>query len=505
MGLKVSRCLPAAVLLLVFIAAQLPMQAQSVPCSAITRNPLVLEALLDSHSIDGDYDLQDDTINATQLEHLQFSPIIIQPGDALYMEYKGKDFTIDADFAGGERTAFDSSPKGNYEQWRKGVLPLDMFRDALNQRVVRLRATAKNPKQVLFRNIKIIRAGKPVFEFAKLVSYGKPQVRTAAARQLPCVGFDDAPGNRTSTAVSYSPLNPRPARNFSGGLQPMLPLFPMMMQSTTTSTGANHYKFTGKELDDETGLYNYGARYYSAALGRFLTPDWSRKPVPVPYANLPDPQTLNLYAYVRNNPVSLPDLDGHAVQLSDNEAERKRQLAAFQKGVGTAAGKYLYDNAGKDGHHYLGILKGGTDGKGPDFGKINGATGKLNGIIQDERVETVQFVHPSFVTPNGEVIGRQPEESPAATTYGQNNSSATIYVTSGEFGNMPQGMLTKGTAEPTLADILSHEMGHIDSHWFHGGQNSLFDSVQTENEERKINHEPSRTYHSVKGDVDNPN
>src|SRR6266481_2826005 len=251
MGLKVSRCFPSAVLLLIFFAAQLSMQAQSVPCFAITRNPLVLEALLDSHSKDSDSDLQDETIDATQLEHLQFSAIVIQPGDALYMEYRGKDFTIDADFASGERTAFDSSPKGNYEQWRKGVLPLDMFRGALNQRLVWLRATAKNPNQVLFRKIKIIRAGRPVFEFASLASYGKPQVKTAVQRQLPCVGFDDAPANGSSTAVSYSPLNPGPVRNFSGfGLaQPILPPFPMMTQSTTTSTDPNHYKFSGKELD----------------------------------------------------------------------------------------------------------------------------------------------------------------------------------------------------------------------------------------------------------------
>ena len=280
--------------------------AQSVPCYAITRNPLVLEALLDSHSQDTDSDLEDDTINAAQLEHLQFTPIVIQPGDALYLEYRGRDFTVDANFASDERTAFDSSPKGSYEQWRKGILPLDMFREALSQRLVRLRATAKSPNQVLFRNIKIIRAGKPIFEFASLESYGKPQVKRAVERQLPCVGFDDVPANGSSTAVSYSLLNPGPVRNFSSGLgaQPLLPPFPMMMQSTTASADPNHFKFTGKELDDETGLYNYGARYYSPGLGRFVTPDWSAKPVPIPYANLKDPQTLNLYPYVRNNPVS---------------------------------------------------------------------------------------------------------------------------------------------------------------------------------------------------------
>jgi RHS repeat-associated protein len=311
MGLKVSRCLPLFVLSGLF-ATQLPVAAQSIPCSAITRNPLVLEALLDSHSEDDEDAGPGDTINAAQLEHLQFSPILIQPGDALYVEYRGRDFTVDADFASGERTAFDSSPKGSYEEWRKGILPLDMFREALSQRLIRLRASAKSPTQVLFRNIKIIRAGKPVFEFSSLASYGKPRIRRAIEHQLPCVGYDDVPANGNSRVVNYSFPNPVPLPNFSGGLaQPMLPPFPMMMQSTSGGTDTNHYKFTGKELDDETGLYNYGARYYSPALGRYMTPDWSTRPVPIPYADFSNPQTLNLYNYGRNNPTTNADVDGH--------------------------------------------------------------------------------------------------------------------------------------------------------------------------------------------------
>jgi hypothetical protein len=42
-----------------------------------------------------------------------------------------------------------------------------------------------------------------------------------------------------------------------------------------------------------------------------MTPDWSEKPQPVPYADFNDPQTLNLYGYVRNNPLSKMDPDGH--------------------------------------------------------------------------------------------------------------------------------------------------------------------------------------------------
>ena len=62
----------------------------------------------------------------------------------------------------------------------------------------------------------------------------------------------------------------------------------------------------------ETGLDYFGARYFSAAQGRFTSPDWSAKPQPVQYADLTDPQTLNLYAYVRNNPLGRADLDGHS-------------------------------------------------------------------------------------------------------------------------------------------------------------------------------------------------
>jgi hypothetical protein len=43
-------------------------------------------------------------------------------------------------------------------------------------------------------------------------------------------------------------------------------------------------------------------------MARFYSPDWSATPTAVPYADLTDPQTLNLYSYVRNNPLGLPDI-----------------------------------------------------------------------------------------------------------------------------------------------------------------------------------------------------
>jgi RHS repeat-associated protein len=71
------------------------------------------------------------------------------------------------------------------------------------------------------------------------------------------------------------------------------------------------YKFTGKERDTESGLDNFGARYDASSLGRFMTPDWAARPTTIPYAVFGDPQSLNLYSYVRNDPVSRADGDGH--------------------------------------------------------------------------------------------------------------------------------------------------------------------------------------------------
>ncbi len=86
------------------------------------------------------------------------------------------------------------------------------------------------------------------------------------------------------------------------------------VQSTAGAGDPNHYKFTGKERDSESGLDMFGARYYGSSLGRFMTPDWAEKPTAVPYAMFGNPQSLNLYSYVNNNPTTTRDPDGHCLE-----------------------------------------------------------------------------------------------------------------------------------------------------------------------------------------------
>ncbi|MFZ0413306.1 MAG: RHS repeat-associated core domain-containing protein [Candidatus Acidiferrales bacterium] len=87
--------------------------------------------------------------------------------------------------------------------------------------------------------------------------------------------------------------------------------YPFGGERDITNTCTQNYKFEGKERDTETGNDDFGARYYTSRLGRWLSADWSAVPAPVPYANLTNPQTLNLYAMVSDNPETFADLDGH--------------------------------------------------------------------------------------------------------------------------------------------------------------------------------------------------
>jgi RHS repeat-associated protein len=97
-----------------------------------------------------------------------------------------------------------------------------------------------------------------------------------------------------------------------GNIKEQSDFYPFGGERIVTDLGLdNRYKFTGKERDPETGCDYFGARYYCNPTGRFITPDWAAKPIAVPYANFGNPQSLNLYSYVQNNPTTEGDADGH--------------------------------------------------------------------------------------------------------------------------------------------------------------------------------------------------
>jgi RHS repeat-associated protein len=80
---------------------------------------------------------------------------------------------------------------------------------------------------------------------------------------------------------------------------------------------------TGKERDSESGLDNFDFRYYASTMGRFMKPDdpfnWNES----------NPQSLNLYGYVGNNPLNRVDPDGHDCIYIDNDSGK---MTGFSRG-----------------------------------------------------------------------------------------------------------------------------------------------------------------------------
>ena len=108
------------------------------------------------------------------------------------------------------------------------------------------------------------------------------------------------------------------------------------------------YTFTGQEDDDDLGLYNYNARLYDPALGRFISPD---RLVPYP-GNL---QAFNRYAYCLNNPLIYTDPSGEFFIFDDII-----EMIILSVIVGSTMGAYRAKRSGEN--VYKGAMIGGIRG-----------------------------------------------------------------------------------------------------------------------------------------------
>ena len=138
--------------------------------------------------------------------------------------------------------------------------------------------------------------------------------------------------------------------------------------SFMTAFSACASRYTGKERDTESGNDYFGARYYASSMGRWLSPD----PLYLELHRLTDPQQLNLYSYVRNNPLSLTDPDGHDIAVKC--ADKANCTTATDQVNGRKDGQFKVE-IGKDGKwHPVGNV---------DASKLSGAEKAFYGALTD--------------------------------------------------------------------------------------------------------------------------
>jgi RHS repeat-associated protein len=169
-------------------------------------------------------------------------------------------------------------------------------------------------------------------------------------------------------------------------------------------------RYTGKERDVESGNDYFGARYYSNSTGRFLSPDYSGDadgpPDPLPYGDLNDPQSLNLYSYVRNNPLSRTDSDGHDCIYINNDTG---QFQGFNSGD--------CDNS-TEASANSGYYVNGT------VNTISTSTGDANGVVTGYTgtSETGSILSGAFASPLPSTGGFDPGTL-GASVFGAGNAS----------------------------------------------------------------------------------
>ena len=102
----------------------------------------------------------------------------------------------------------------------------------------------------------------------------------------------------------------------------------------TADSSGNRYRFTGKELGDETGLYDFSARFLQTSLGRFTTID----PLAEKYPG------ISPYAYCNGNPVRYIDPDGRKLRVS--KEFQQPFLTDMEKVFGNKTEQFRFDDSG---------------------------------------------------------------------------------------------------------------------------------------------------------------
>jgi len=179
---------------------------------------------------------------------------------------------------------------GGFEIFRKRVgNDLDFERATLH--------VMDDKKRIALVEVKTVENGVVVASPSTVVRYQLDNHLGSASLEL----------DETAAVVSYEEYYPYGDTSYQAG-------------RSASEVSQKRYRYTGKEKDEESGLYYHGARYYACWLGRWTAAD----PIGVG-------DGVNLYMYVRGNPVRLHDPSG-------NGSEEERISRSSSSKSGTSSG-----------------------------------------------------------------------------------------------------------------------------------------------------------------------
>jgi RHS repeat-associated protein len=156
------------------------------------------------------------------------------------------------------------------------------------------------------------------------------------------------------------------------------------------------FKFNAKELDDETGNYYYGARYYNPKWSTWLSVDPLVEKYPA----------ISPYTYVANNPINAIDPDGREIIILGSRKYRKRVLGELKKLAKSGnAGSYQYqmaikskkkfvifDPKNENDHAVLLNYGGNYETLGFDLNQMNDNLDTANGHEGEELEQNAQTI-----------------------------------------------------------------------------------------------------------------
>jgi RHS repeat-associated protein len=193
--------------------------------------------------------------------------------------------------------------------------------------------------------------------------------------------------------------------------------------SKPVTVGINNYLYNGKELQNGLGLYDYGARFYDATIGRFNVID--------KFAEKYD--GLTPYHYGANNPILNIDINGDSLWIVHR------------------GNKILYNN----GKIYN---ENGTTYTGPGVKTNKDGTTKLTGFLK-RAVEGLNSIKTGGEAGNELITNIQDSKEHVFVSYGSSNTTTGLRITWNP-SSTEGGIDEKGNRGTTSFVGLAHELAH---------------------------------------------